>query len=85
MIKTLIQFGLELTISDKAVYIGIITEKRLKNRGSVSVRRKRKRGFNGGNGSYGLKMWLGKVNGTGTRDEGLMGVSTSGLLKLGMV
>ena len=53
MIKTLIQFGLELTISDKAVYIGIITEKRLKNRGSVSVRRKRKRGFNGERGVMG--------------------------------
>ena len=42
MIKTLIQFGLELTISDKAVYIGIITEKRLKI-GVASVCEERER------------------------------------------
>ena len=72
---------LELIVSDRAGYIGVLTGQRGNNRGRVNVRKRRKSGFNRGRGRFGLKSGCEKLVGPGSESRNSSGVSTSELLK----
>ena len=75
-------FILELIVVVRDWHIGFISGKRGKNRGSVSVRRRRKRGFNMCRGNYGLKKCLGKFSGAEFRVEEIIGGFNIGTIKI---